>query len=269
MYMLFATNTRQRAGQVAVSTVTVKIRLPSSPVQSETTLANVPVAFQPAMTDADHATLMAAMRRFSEAAKASNITFFMYWGTLIGSYRHHGRIPWDDDIDIMVPTKQKAQLETMLKSLAPDYLYAKSKYIRWKVFANNSQILRVSWKYPFIDVSFYLEDDTRLWDEDPGYKPTNTYRKLDVFPLVRRPFSGLMLPAPSNTLAVLKQFQLDKCVTSYYKHSVEEIIPAAQRMSIPCKELWESVPFVFRTNTGHGTNETLKIGSQVISWFIP
>ena len=257
--MLFATNTRQRAGQVALSTVTVKVKL-----------TNVPVAFQPAMTDADHATLMTVMRRFSEAAKAANITFFMYWGTLIGSYRHHGRIPWDDDIDIMLPTKQKTQLETMLKSLAPDYLYAKSKYVRWKVFANHSKPLKgVSWKYPFIDVSFYLEDDTHLWDEDPGYKPTNIYRKSDVFPLMRRPFSGLMLPAPSNTLAVLKQFQLDKCVSSYYKHSVEEAIPAAQRMSIPCNELWDTVPFVFRTNSGYGTNETLKIGSHVVSWFIP
>lgn len=45
-----------------------------------------------------------------------NITYFIYWGTLLGSIRHGGIIPWDTDIDIYIHKNDKSKL-TKLKSL--------------------------------------------------------------------------------------------------------------------------------------------------------
>ncbi len=40
---------------------------------------------------------------FTDYCNSVNISFFVFYGSLIGTMRHQGFIPWDDDIDITLP----------------------------------------------------------------------------------------------------------------------------------------------------------------------
>ncbi|MDR3310784.1 MAG: LicD family protein [Oscillospiraceae bacterium] len=43
------------------------------------------------------------LRRFTEVAELECLSWFAMFGTLLGAVRHGGFIPWDDDIDVVLP----------------------------------------------------------------------------------------------------------------------------------------------------------------------
>lgn len=48
-----------------------------------------------------------------------NIPYFVYFGTLLGTIRHKGYIPWDDDIDIALKREDFERLMSVLKDELP------------------------------------------------------------------------------------------------------------------------------------------------------
>ena len=54
------------------------------------------------------------LKYLSKICEDNNLRYFLTYGTLIGCIRHQGIIPWDDDIDIMMP---RPDYEKLLKYL--------------------------------------------------------------------------------------------------------------------------------------------------------
>jgi hypothetical protein len=65
----------------------------------------------------EFAALLELLDEVVAALEAAHITYFMSDGTLIGSWRHHGLIPWDDDIDLWYDYAQIKSTERALQSI--------------------------------------------------------------------------------------------------------------------------------------------------------
>lgn len=58
--------------------------------------------------------------KLDEICRKLNIHYYMAFGTLIGTIRHKGFIPWDDDIDVMMLRKDYEILKNYMESNSED-----------------------------------------------------------------------------------------------------------------------------------------------------
>ena len=60
------------------------------------------------------------LKDFDMICKKYNLEYFGIFGTLLGAVRHHGIIPWDDDIDVGMPRKDFEKLQSIWEAELSD-----------------------------------------------------------------------------------------------------------------------------------------------------
>ncbi|CAH1772415.1 unnamed protein product [Owenia fusiformis] len=226
-----------------------------------------PDVFKPKMTDIEKKIVVEMLDTFDKITKTYNLTYFIYGGTMIGSWRHHGIIPWDDDIDLMMNASQKAQVYTALSSQNPLYQVWRpqgkifTQDFQWKFYSESSRTIPHYpwWKWPFLDIFFFNENATHLWDhhsKNHGF----LLKKSEVFPLSLRPFESLWLASPRQISTALdKWYNMSICASPTWDHQTERY--TTSHTSVSCEELYPYFPFVTRTVD---CIETLKLGGHVL-----
>ena len=69
------------------------------------------------------------LSKFIDYCKAYDLKYYIAYGSLIGTVRHNGFIPWDDDIDVIMPRDDYEKLLGMTDRVAEHMLLA-SRYNR-------------------------------------------------------------------------------------------------------------------------------------------
>ena len=99
---------------------------------------------------------------------------------------------------------------------------------------------------PYVDIFFFSENDTHIWDNNEMYQYVCSFAKEDIFPLTRSVFEGELVRIPRNTKNVLqRRYDIDLCVNALYSHK-NESVRNDKVVSLPCKRLLPYFAFVFR-----------------------
>ena len=225
------------------------------------------------MTDTDRCLLLGALQALCGALSAAGIPHFLYGGTLLGSWRQHGPVPWDDDVDLAVDFARQGDLRRALRDLHPEFLFAERSWVSWKFYpaAADKAFDRLPWRWPFVDICFYDENSTHVSEHDLEIFPDYVYPRDWVFPTVLRPLAGLLLPAPRRTEAVLgRTYEVTECVIGTYNHRKEAGRHWREVRTVPCDRLRSAYPFVERrvALAAGGCNETLVLNGTVLSWLL-
>ncbi len=127
------------------------------------------------------------LRAFDSHCRAAGLVYYLGFGTLLGAVRHGGYIPWDDDIDVMMPRADYQRLVERFATTAPSHLSVGSPQTRPR------------WPLPYAKV---MDDRTELWEpfEDPVALGVN----IDVFPLDTLPSSPQVLRVQTLVLVLLR-----------------------------------------------------------------
>lgn len=113
---------------------------------------------------------MRLLRHLKELCDRHGLRYWLCYGTLLGAVRHHGYIPWDDDIDVFVEWKDLKKLVKIIQE-EPDYGIA--------TFINNEMDFCDSCSY-----MYEMESDMEV-----NYFPMQASlgMNIDIFPLMGVP----------------------------------------------------------------------------------
>ena len=116
--------------------------------------------------------LIDILKEFDKFCRTNNLKYSLAYGTLLGSLRHKGFIPWDDDVDVMM---LRDDYELFIKTFEHPYL----KLIHHSM--DNG------YPYPFLKLY-----DSRTIIEEQTDSPNNFGLYVDIFPIDGLPNNFLM-----------------------------------------------------------------------------
>ena len=221
--------------------------------------------FAPALNTEEYHLYLELISEFNRRCEAFEITYFLIAGSALGAYSNHGFLPWDDDFDVQIPFTQNQVLKQAL-SAVPGYAFYPGRD-SWKFYRNNSVARQTTkyWKWPFIDIFFFTETKTYVYDNTHPFRPRHFYHRSDIFPLQPVIFENMILPAPQNLEAyVRKRYYVEICYSNPYDHKKEKWIDSGNTQTIPCAALFEVYPFVRRYCVGNTFYEELRLGNKTL-----
>ena len=120
---------------------------------------------------------LALLKSFINVCKTLDLHYYVAYGTLLGAVRHNGFIPWDDDVDIIMPRKEYETFLEKAQALLPEGIFLQT-FETDKQYTNSYAKLR--------------DNNTTFLETLYSDRHMNHGIFIDIFPLDYLPDNALM-----------------------------------------------------------------------------
>lgn len=128
------------------------------------------------------------LQEFDRLCRKAGIKYWIFFGSLLGTVRHKGFIPWDDDVDIVVPRKDFDRLYRITN----EEFGVHEPYFMQNPRTDPSFPQRIL-RFRRSDTSSIMEYDLGNLQKHPDMTPYNMGLALAIFPLDNLPKSKFVL----------------------------------------------------------------------------
>jgi hypothetical protein len=134
---------------------------------------------------------------FIEICEKEKINYFAIGGTLLGTVRSGGLLPFDDDIDLGVLDDDYEKLKNYMNQYNNDTYYFEDIFFGHKFKKRNSDV--------FIDIMIFEKvNDKYVIDPNNNPWPESSFNNIDeILPLEKLPYNGFLINVPNKYIDYL------------------------------------------------------------------
>ena len=181
------------------------------------------------------------MKDVDELFHKNNIKYFVESGTLLGTMRNDGQIPYDDDLDISIFQEDAEKILALKDDLNKLGYTIKIRYPDWYVISGN---------YIALDV-FHIKKTGSIYRYANSLARSKWWRfffyEKELFPLKRHKFGNIEVSIPNEPLEYLKRAYGDDCLKYAVFYGNHRFGYIGRTLKVPIddvKELQVPAPFL-------------------------
>ena len=158
----------------------------------------------------------------------NNLRYYLAGGTLLGAIRHKGFIPWDDDIDILMPRPDYEKFSEIMKNENNRYLLLTPEqddyYYLFNKLVDKNTILNEYWTNPIKNMGVYID----IFPLD-GFPDDEKEYNIYADKLLKEYNDLTNSRIDGYKMAIYRWKRVVKCIIKYPLYFAKKIIPWKKR----------------------------------------